>query len=519
MNDENAAIWREALLLQGETDLVESGIRELAEYFGVSRERALAECRDALAGSKREWQSAPRRTHGQIVDFYRRTRSYLFEHIWWHATDVETNAANVEILNFALRRGAREYLDFGSGVGSNAILFARRGFRVTLADVSETMMDFARWRLARRGLEASFIDLNLDRLPGRRFDFATAVDVLEHLADPSREMESIAGSLEIGGAFVFNCHTDWDAERPMHILQSAAPVLSEIRLNGLRECGPDAEPLRRLDFRAVERGSQSRIDDWVCGAYDRLIYNRIFWAGRDRPGDDGLAPQRPVHPQRIYFERIKQRLNGQSRWLDVGCGRHLAPWWMKEQVETDAEMRARSQMIAGVDSDFAALRDNRACSVRLMADARALPFAGGSFDLATANMVFEHLASPLATAREIRRVLAKGGRLIALTPNWLDIVTIAARLAPNRWHPAVVSRIEARNEADVYPAHFRLNSPAAVERILREAGFVKRRIELLEHPDVYSRAPVVARLESGWHALARRWPALRGVLMIEAEAD
>ena len=58
---ENHTAWREALLLPGETDLIESGLRELAEYFGISRREALRRCEEALAESKREWESAPRR--------------------------------------------------------------------------------------------------------------------------------------------------------------------------------------------------------------------------------------------------------------------------------------------------------------------------------------------------------------------------------------------------------------------------------------------------------------------------
>jgi 2-polyprenyl-3-methyl-5-hydroxy-6-metoxy-1,4-benzoquinol methylase len=262
MNSDNATQWREALLLPGETDPVESGVRELAEYFGVSREEARRACRDALGDSKREWESAPRRTPDQIVDFYRRTRSYLFEHVWWHATDLAENSANVEILNYASQRGARAYLDFGSGVGSNAILFARHGFEVALADVSETMLDFARWRLERRGLPAEFINLNLRALPRGRFDLVTAVDVCEHLTDPQAEFRRIAESLKIGGAFVFNQRLGEDPERPMHILTAAAPILRSIRRNGLREAAVGATALRKLGFYVVERGAPSRIKDW-----------------------------------------------------------------------------------------------------------------------------------------------------------------------------------------------------------------------------------------------------------------
>ncbi|MGH9935513.1 MAG: class I SAM-dependent methyltransferase [Blastocatellia bacterium] len=227
----------------------------------------------------------------------------------------------------------------------------------------------------------------------------------------------------------------------------------------------------------------------------------------------------PRHPQRTYFDRVRRSLDGKTRWLDVGCGRQLAPWWMKEQSEVEADLKSRAQSLIGVDPDFAALAGNRALTLRINADVVRLPFAGGSFDLVTSNMVFEHVEAPLASVQEIRRVLGAGGRLIVLTPNWLDIVTIAARIVPNRWHPAVVSRVEERGAADVYPTHFRFNRPATIEKILREAGFGRWSVESLEHPDVYAHAPIVARVEAVWHRLARKWPALRGVLLIEAEVD
>jgi 2-polyprenyl-3-methyl-5-hydroxy-6-metoxy-1,4-benzoquinol methylase len=280
MSDATITRWREALLLDGEADPVASGLRELAEYFGISREQARRACETALADSKREWEADARETPEQVLDFYDRTRSYIFEHVWWHVTDQQYNSANVEILDYALWRGARDYLDFGAGVGANAILFARHGLRVTLGDVSRTMLDFARWRLERRGLRAEYLYLREQQLPPGRFDFVTAVDVFEHLVHPSAEVQRISAAMKTAGALVFNCLTGEDPERPMHILPTPYPVLRALRQGGLRRAGLGSEPLRRLGYEVVERGGRGRIADLGWGLYDRLRYHPTAEAAR-----------------------------------------------------------------------------------------------------------------------------------------------------------------------------------------------------------------------------------------------
>jgi len=510
VNQELIAVWRDALLLPGETDLIESGLRELAEYFGISRDEARRQCEAALAESKREWESSSRQTPDEIKDFYRATRSYIFEHVWWHATDPATNAANVEILNCAQNRQAQNVLDFGSGVGANAILFARHGFHVTLADISTPMLEFARWRLARRGIAAELIDLNRQTLPNARFDFVTAVDVLEHLPHPKKELKQISAAMKAGGALVFNCRAGDDEDRPMHVLKSDNTVRQALRACGFRNL--EMESLRRLELSIVERIVQSRAEAWWRGAYDRARYNDLV---TPKAANSSHPPVR--HPQRVYFERIEALLPPQARWLDVGCGRHLIPRWMKDGVEWEDMLALQAAALVGIDPDFAAVRDNRSCRFKLNANAGALPFAGGSFDFVTSNMVFEHVENPLALLIEIRRVLRPGGRLLILTPNWLDIVTIVARAVPNRFHAAIVSRVETRRAADVYPTHFRFNRPSTIERLLRDAGFNRWRVEPIEHPDAYSHVPIAARVETAWHRLAARWPSLRGALLIEAD--
>jgi mycofactocin glycosyltransferase len=271
--------WRDMLRLPGESDDVRSGLRELAEYFGISEAAARARCESAVADAKREWESSPRRTAEQVLSFYRTTQSYIFEHVWWHVTDPDNNAGNIALLDFAHDHEVRAYLDFGSGVGANAIVFSRHGIAVTLADVSRSMLDFARWRLERRGLEASYVDLCEQPLPAHRFDLVTAVDVFEHLARPEAEIARIAAALVRGGILVFNDQTGPDPDRPMHIVPHRRAILRGLGRHGLRRA--PAADLTGLGYHVYSRSGRGRLADRLWGLFDGLRYGAPVAAAGD----------------------------------------------------------------------------------------------------------------------------------------------------------------------------------------------------------------------------------------------
>ncbi len=212
-----------------------------------------------------------------------------------------------------------------------------------------------------------------------------------------------------------------------------------------------------------------------CGMFDRLaprydLLNRLLSLGLDRGW------------RRHLVDALEPR-DGE-RYLDVGCG--------SGDVALNLLRQAPGARVVGLDPAsqmlaIAAHKANRAGlweGLRLVAgDACALPFAEGAFDGITSAFALRSFADRGRAFREMRRVLAPGGRaaLLELTVPADPLLRLGYRL-----HTRVCGMVAARLVCGtVGPYRFLLKSvdgfPPA-EGVLGElaaAGFADPRFRRL----------------------------------------
>jgi SAM-dependent methyltransferase len=126
------------------------------------------------------------------------------------------------------------------------------------------------------------------------------------------------------------------------------------------------------------------------------------WPGADRRhvglGSPTYAVRAPlVRWLREEAERAAGDLGGRYRVLDVGSG--IKPYYPFFEPFADAYV--------GVDSDNPA--------ADLQGTIEELPVEDASFDLVLCTQVLEHCDDPPRAVRELRRVVAPGGRVLAST--------------------------------------------------------------------------------------------------------
>ncbi len=131
----------------------------------------------------------------------------------------------------------------------------------------------------------------------------------------------------------------------------------------------------------------------LADVFERILVPSIF----DRYARDLVERARPIGPA--------------DRVLDLGCGTGIVARVLRERL-------GGATKIVGLDASPPMIAKARTVAPELEwheGNAMALPFADRSFDLVLSQQMLQFVPDRAAALREVRRVLAPGGRLIVST--------------------------------------------------------------------------------------------------------
>lgn len=212
--------------------LTEEDIVDISTFLDLDRDY----CRKRILNYKTEemaeaWDRAAPKTEEDIRRFYQTTDLYIWEQLQTHAS-AERRECVGKMIDFLLQKyppsSYPRVLDYGAGIGTDVITFAQRGYEVFFADVSGLISDFARHRLKRRNLKATFIPVE-SGIPENigQFDIIICLEVLEHLPDPIKVLRLFYKSLSPKGVMaITTTPTDFGGKVPLH-LPSTFPTLGK----------------------------------------------------------------------------------------------------------------------------------------------------------------------------------------------------------------------------------------------------------------------------------------------------
>jgi 2-polyprenyl-3-methyl-5-hydroxy-6-metoxy-1,4-benzoquinol methylase len=290
MKHEHAAAAWTLLMAPTTNDIRTELIHEAAEYLGLSIETAWERLHGAGERFNREWREeiGEGADPAAIQEFYNKTDTELFELIEWHAADA-IHYRTLTVRDLALRQPGRTCLDYGSGIGSDAVAFAEAGFDVTLADISDVLLGFAAFRCRKRGARVRTIDLKAQSLPENAFDVAICFDVLEHIPEPLPVVRRIAAAMKANGLLALHAPFGEDPHHPMHVVHRdiVTPRMRSLGMQPLDVPFPEGVyaphmyrkanlPLRdRIGYFVYDVYLANRAGTQLAGVYRRLFPGRM----------------------------------------------------------------------------------------------------------------------------------------------------------------------------------------------------------------------------------------------------
>lgn len=167
-----------------------------------------------------------------------------------------------------------------------------------------------------------------------------------------------------------------------------------------------------------------------------------------------------------FYNRVNSILDSSMHVLDYGAGRAA---WYEDDIcafrKRTRTLKGKVKNLVGCDIDGAILDNNSVDEQIKIDDEKSLPFKDCSFDMIISDYTFEHITSPDVTAKELHRVLKKGGWICARTPNKYSYISIITRIIKNKFHARILKHAQPdRKGTDVFPTSFKLNSMRKISK-------------------------------------------------------
>lgn len=200
-------IWEPPVVL--DTQL----IRETMEYFDLTYDEVL--CMFKLRTKLNEilWTILDPKTDDEVRRFYEVTPFYACGSAYWHMERYQRKFRD-ELTKMV----CGDVVDYGGGIGDISIKLAKKGVRVTYADVHGKTFDFAKWLFKKRGLDIPMIDLSEESL-SKQYDAIVCIDVIEHVPMPEVALRTMGEHLKENGKLIItypDAQHSSNQSRPMH---------------------------------------------------------------------------------------------------------------------------------------------------------------------------------------------------------------------------------------------------------------------------------------------------------------
>ena len=169
---------------------------------------------------------------------------------------------------------------------------------------------------------------------------------------------------------------------------------------------------------------------------------------------------------KLFRDEILKNVHKDTILLDVGAGRGATEWM---------NFKGTVKEVVGVDPSDVVLKNPYLDKAFVEHGESMRSLQSNQFDVIIANNVLEHVESPDAFLKEIKRVLKENGIFLAKTPNKNHYVSFIARLTSFKFH-RFINRKRGVKEEDIFPTFYKLNTVEEQKKAARRSGLALEKV-------------------------------------------
>lgn len=121
----------------------------------------------------------------QVENWFKNNDKYIFELSDVHSRPTKRKIIR-QVIQICRKHNIKSCLDYGCGIGEDAITVAKKGFIVTGAELQSHTFEYAKWRANQHQVNIKFIEIKDDQPLQEKYDCIWCFEVLQHLFVPEK---------------------------------------------------------------------------------------------------------------------------------------------------------------------------------------------------------------------------------------------------------------------------------------------------------------------------------------------